>query len=213
MRGKRGERMASDGSKEVRLDLLREVVNIGVGNAITSLAELTGKPFRMEVPDVAVVPYTEIPNLLSIEEPTVGIYAPTTGELTGHGAFAFPWSSAVRLWDMVLGTHPDDPHALDDMHASTMLEIGNIIISAYLNAISDLGGMTCRPEPPLLAVDMAEALLETMVAAAVLDDACALAVNNHIYGRECSSDGHFIFLPSEGSLVRLFAALGVEEAA
>ena len=46
--------------KEVKMDVLKEVGNIGAGNAATALSRLLNKPIDMAVPKVQLLPFEQI---------------------------------------------------------------------------------------------------------------------------------------------------------
>ena len=86
---------------------VREMANVGLGNATTALSNLTGRTFGMDVPDVESLEFEEIPNLIGgSESQAVGIYMPITGDVPGHIVFLMPWHSAQALWRILLGSHP-----------------------------------------------------------------------------------------------------------
>lgn len=196
---------------EMQLDTIREVANIGLGHSMTSLAQMTGHTFRMSVPSIESVPVEKIPTLLPSTDPVVAIYMPVYGALTGHLMFMFAWDSALSLWDMILGQHPQGFSDVDDMYASMMLEVGNIIIGGYLSAISDMTNLTFHAEVPYLAVDTPDVLLASIACEAGPTQTCALALETRI--QDDSTEGHFFYFPSEGGMEQLLNALGVKEAA
>ncbi|MFQ3588290.1 MAG: chemotaxis protein CheC [Fimbriimonadaceae bacterium] len=198
----------------MQLSAVRELANIGLGHAVTSLSEITQRPFNMSVPYAESVALTTIPTMLGGgERLTVGIYMPIDGDIEGHMAFLFPWPSAQALWSMLLGYSPDSVESIGEMEASAMIEVGNIINSSFLNAISDMTGFTLHATPPLLAVDMAACVLESIVNEASMEDHAALAIETDIHDHSGSAGGMFLYIPSLGGLRALFAALGISEAA
>jgi chemotaxis protein CheC len=114
---------------------------------------------------------------------------------------------------MVLGDHPPSPQDIGEMYSSAMLEVGNIIISSYLNAIGTLTNIACVAEPPFLAVDMAYPIMQSVICAAAPDEPAGLALDTEIQDTDYSTEGHFLYLPTPGGIGMLFDALGVREAA
>lgn len=192
-----------------------EMANIGLGHATTALAELTGHVFHMTIPNLDAVPVATISEIIGgPEELCMGVYMPFEGDADGHLAFLFPWASAQRLWRLLLREAPASPDDLQEIHASAMLEIGNILNSSFLNAIGDMTNMILHATPPLVSVEMAAAIAETIVAEAEMNEAIALAVETSIFEDEAGgANGTFLCIPSRVGLRRLFAALGIQEAA
>lgn len=192
---------------------VREMANIGLGHATTALAGLTGRTIEMSVPDAESVPLEELPMLLGTEELSVGVYMPIQGDVDGHVAFVLPWSGARRLWTMLLGAAPDEPEEIDPLHASVLMEVGNVIDGGFLTAISDLTGLNLQATPPQLCIDMGVAVIGAIVCEASATDGAALAVRTTIREAGEAFDGTFLFVPTVGGLRRMFGALGIPEGA
>ncbi|MBL8068604.1 MAG: chemotaxis protein CheC [Armatimonadetes bacterium] len=199
----------------MEMSAVREMANIGLGHATTALATVTGKAFNMEIPKVETVSLEQVPMMIGDpEEVTVGICMPFEGDIEGHTAFLFPWASAQDLWRMLIGTAPESPAEIDELAASAMLEIGNIVSSSFLNAISDMSGQKLHATPPMVSVDIAYTIAATIVAEAELEEAVALALETRLFGMDDSqTTGYFLCVPTVSGLNRLFGALGIPEAA
>ncbi|MEJ5171535.1 MAG: chemotaxis protein CheC [Fimbriimonadales bacterium] len=199
---------------EIQISCLSEMANIGVGHAATAIAQLTSKPFQMSVPTVRSVELEAIPLMVgAVEELTVGIYMPVDGDVPGHMAFLFPWKSAQAFWRLLLGQAPESPDQIGELEASMMLEIGNIMNSSFLNAISEMCGLPIHATPPLLAVEMAAAILQAIVLEATATDSHALSIETKVSCEEEQAEGYFLFIPTLGGLKRLFSSLGLPEVA
>lgn len=198
----------------LRLSAIKELANIGLGHATTAIAELTGKPFNMSVPRAEQVGLEQIPLIIGgREEQTVGIYMAVEGDITGHIAFMFPWSSAVRFWQMLLGYAPRSVDEIGELEASVMLEIGNIVNSSFLNAIADMTDCTLASTPPMVSIEMAAAILQTIVIEATSTEHCALSIETRIVDENEGAEGYFVYIPSERGLADFFTRLGLGEAA
>lgn len=206
---------------ELELSAVREIANIGLGHATTALSELTQKPFQMSVPHADTISLSHAAERLGNNETecSLGIYMPVDGEIGGHMAFLFNWEGAKALWTMLLGFAPEDVNAMGELEASAMTEIGNIINSSFLNAVSELSGFELHATPPMLAVDSSHAILNAVVAEASQKDSVALALDTSIYVNETAAlqtgpaSGLFLFIPTASGLTRLFEKLGIAEAA
>ncbi len=194
--------------------VVREMANIGLGHATTALAGMTGKAFGMSIPDAQAVSLEELPLQLGGDELlTVGIYMPIDGDTGGHIAFITPWSSAQCLWRMFIGYAPDAAEDVDELQASTMMEVGNIITGSFLSAISDMTGLQMHATPPQLMVDMCLTVIEGVVMCASIADHTALSLRTSISDEGNQIEGYFLFIPTVEGLSAVFASLGLAEAA
>lgn len=192
---------------EAKIDILRELANIGVGNATISLSQLLNQErVRMDVPEVNVAPLQDVPELLGgAEKPVGGIYVEAEGELSLIILFVLSLGSAGKLIGALIPGHPGE---LDEMGRSALLEVGNIITGSYLNALSSMTGTTFTPAPPALAVDMAGAILATVLAEARMVDDYLLLLKTFLHTEATQIDGAVLILPDHGSLGKIFRLLG-----
>jgi chemotaxis protein CheC len=142
-----------------QLDALREVANIGAGHAATAFSQMIGQTIMISVPTINVSLLEEVPlQLAGPEEPVAAVLMQMMGDLTGRTLLVFPRRTAARLASMLL-RRPSDAETFSDMEQSAIKEVGNILSSAYMNALSEFMGMMLIPSPPSLAVDMSTAVL------------------------------------------------------
>lgn len=141
------------------LDVLKEIGNIGSGNAATALANMISKRVNMDVPQTRLLEFKDVSNLLGGEEnPVVGIYFEMKGDVVGNIMFILDLKSAKNLTEM-LYSHDTDSDNLTEMDISALSEIGNIISSSYVNSLSELTGLKIKISVPSLSIDMAGAIL------------------------------------------------------
>jgi len=189
------------------LDLLKELANIGVGNATTALSEMMeDEKVDMTVPEVTVVPLKDVSEYLGDPEEEV------------TAVFFTADSSTIRLALLFILTKEQAnlfirkmvPERCDEeIGWSALMELGNVMIGAYLNALAFMTDTTFLPSPPALAVDMAGAVMETVVAETnILDDYLILVKTNLAIESE-SMEGNVVILPEHGSLDSLLQLMGV----
>ncbi|GIV20444.1 MAG: chemotaxis protein CheC [Armatimonadota bacterium] len=188
-------------------DALREIANIGMGKASSALADLIGTTILISVPQAVCVSISDLPNVLrDPEQVTAGIYLQVTGEVAGHATFIFEVGSAHRLAGALLGIQEVN---LDEITASALMEIGNIMLSAYLTAISDFTGLQLLPSPPVMAVDMGCAILSAVIANMQNLDDYAVTIATDIYDPQGLISGTFVFLPEPGGIQRILESIGM----
>lgn len=206
-----------DNLSDIYADVLREVGNIGAGNAMTSLATLTDCKVDMSVPSVGIVPLAEFAQMAGgAEALSVGVYMPVEGDAPGHVAFVLPEEAALRLVDHMLGRSPGETTELGEMECSVMMEAGNILASSHLMAICEMTGLNLMTCLPAIAYDMTAAILSSIAAnlASVADQ--AVTIVTHIMEDDGAEnfgmmEGYFIYIPETESLSIILRALNMIE--
>ena len=182
---------------DTQRDALKEVSNIGMGHAATALSQMVGRQIDIHVPQVMLLPLAEVPEHLGGAETLMaGIFLAIEGETSGSILLLFPGESACHLCSVLLGEELD---SLESEHAvSTLKEVGNILSSAYLNALGSLVGKTLLPSIPGFAYDMAGALVDALLINLGRTGDLALMVETEFggsLGNARKVQGHFFLIP------------------
>ncbi|MDT8901316.1 chemotaxis protein CheC [Selenomonadales bacterium 4137-cl] len=197
----------------LELDALKEVGNVGAGNAATALSQIINRKIDMTVPQVAILPLGEVPDVVGGPEIMVaGVFLRVFGPAPSSILFLLPRDSAFLLVDMLMGRERGLTDHLDSMDESALLEIGNILAGAYLNALSFFTKFTLLPSIPALAIDMAGAILSVILSqlGQMGDHALVIETEFSTEG-DGGVKGHFFLIPDPGSLGTILAAIGVKE--
>ena len=199
--------------KALQLDALREVANIGAGHAATALSQMIGGTIMISVPTINVSRLEEVPPQISApEEPVAAVLMHMLGDLTGRTLLVFPKPTAARLAELML-RRPKGSAAeeLGEMEQSAIKEAGNILSSAYMNALSDFMGMMLLPSPPSLAIDMSTAVLTTAYLQFGTDRDYVFCVESEFYMTDVEERlrGFFLLLPDPASLQAILRAVRV----
>jgi len=197
--------------KELQLDALREVANIGAGHAATALSQLIGETIMISVPTISVARLEEVPpHITTPDEPVAAVLMHMLGDLTGRTLLVFPRRTALRLAELLLHRR-DDAEEFTDMQQSAIKEAGNILSSAYMNALSDFMGMMLIPSPPSLAVDMSSAVLTTAHLQFGTDKDFVFCVESELLMDNLDEHlrGYFLLLPDSASLYAILRAVRV----
>ncbi len=193
---------------EEYFDVLREIGNVGASNASAALAQLLGRRVEVHVPKVKLLDFQEIGKAIGGEEQIMtGIYLRVEGQINGSMLLLLKKQAAARVAGILLGNPDRDPKAeLTEIECSALSEVGNIVTSAYLNAISTLTGLKTLPSVPSLCVDMAGAILS--VPAIEFGMMCdkLLLIENRFSG---TTDGYLVLVPDIDSYDRMLEALGM----
>ncbi|MDQ7096218.1 chemotaxis protein CheC [Desulfosporosinus sp. PR] len=194
---------------QFQLDALREIGNIGSGHAATALSTLLQRRIDMSVPEVWAVPFESVsPIIGQLDSPQVTIYVKVEGTAPGKAVFFFPVESAEIVVQALFGT--DEPMDLftNEMAQSALKEVGNILVSSFLIALSQFSGIPLQPSVPAIAVDMIGASLDAILLEEGLLDDTILFIDTQLSGIP-KIEGQFIFLPDDGSLKKLLGAMGL----
>jgi chemotaxis protein CheC len=198
--------------KALQLDALREVANIGAGHAATALSQMIGGTIMISVPTINVSRLEEVPPQVSApEEPVAAVLMHMLGDLTGRTLLVFPKPTAVRLAELMLHRPGGSSSELGEMEQSAIKEAGNILSSAYMNALSDFMGMMLLPSPPSLAIDMSTAVLTTAYLQFGTDRDYVFCVESEFYMTDVEEKlrGFFLLLPDPASLQAILRAVRV----
>ncbi len=191
-------------------DVLKEIGNIGAGNAMTALSQMLQCKIDMRVPQVKLLNFQEVGALMGGEEQIMAcVMLSVEGDITGNMMFMIETSSARRLINKVMMGYAQPGEAeFSEMELSAMKEVGNIITGAYLNSIASLTNLKIYPSPPALTIDMAGAILSVpAIEFGALGDKLLLIQSQ--FFDEARIDGYFILIPDLDSYARILGSLGL----
>lgn len=189
-------------------DVLKEIGNIGAGNATTALAQMLNCKVDMSVPQVKLLEFKDVATLMGGEEQLMaGIYLGVEGDITGSIMFLLEKDSARHLVGKLMGM-PIEGEDFSEMEVSALQEVGNIITGSYLNSLSMMTNLMILPSIPSLAIDMAGAILSVpAIEFGVLGDNILLIQTQ--FFDEIQLDGYFILIPDLESYEKILTSLGI----
>ena len=196
--------------KALQLDALREVANIGAGHAATALSQMTNRTIMIQVPEVNVRPLEEVAELFGApDEVIASVLMHMMGDLTGRTMILFPEGSARLLCDILFRRESGTTGEFGPMEQSGLKEVGNILVSAYMTALSDFMGMMLVPSVPSLVIDQSGAILTTTYLNFGHDRDYVFCVETafQVAGSPDALRGHFLLLPDMPSLRAIFDAI------
>ncbi len=153
-----------------QVDALQELGNIGAAHAATTLSTMLSANVSMSVPEIRVIDIAEIYTYVGDEIAALVLFQ-VNGEVK-HGGYLLlyiPKSSVIRLTNAMLGL-TDMDRELDEMDRSALLEVGNIMVSAFLDGTAELLNIIMLPSPPQLIIDMPHAAIESIIASQESED-------------------------------------------
>lgn len=194
----------------VQLDVLREIGNIGAGNAITALAKMLNKKIDMDVPKVKVLEFHEVNSILGgAEILVIGILLRVTGDLTGGILFILDFKAARILVNILMGNPSELENDFTEIELSALKEIGNILTGSYLSALSTLTNLNIMPSVPDIAIDMAGAILSVPAIEFGKVGDSVLYIETEFSEGSAKVVGDFFLVPDVESYDTLLKALGV----
>ncbi len=189
-------------------DVLKELGNIGAGNATTALSQMMQCKVDMSVPQVKLMEFKELGQLMGGEEIIMaGIYLAIEGDVAGSIMFLLEKQAARHLVNKLMGTSIEGEE-FSEMEYSALKEVGNIITAAYLNSLASLTNLKLQPSVPDLTVDMAGAILSVpAIEFGTLGDKMLLIQTQ--FFDDMVLDGYFILVPNLDSYGKILSALGL----
>jgi chemotaxis protein CheC len=189
-------------------DVLKEIGNIGAGNATTALAQLMQCKVDMSVPQVRLLEFKEVGEMMGGEELVMaGIYLGIEGDITGSIMFLLEKQASRHLVSKMMGMELEGEE-FSEMELSALMEVGNIITGAYLNSLSGLTNLVIYPSVPSVCVDMAGAILSVpAIQFGELGDKMLLIQTQ--FSDDMVLDGYFILIPDLESYGKILSALGL----
>ena len=199
-----------------QLDVFREIGNIGSSSAATALSKIVEKRVTLSLPCVQILKFNEITKIVGGEETLVlGILQPMQGDLTGNILFLIGLQQAHDLASLLLRRmlnyeqRQTEPGAFSEMEMSALREIGNIMISSYLSAISTMTNLKIIPKVPEMALDMAAAILSVLTIEFGKVGDSVLYISSEFAQDNIKVGGDFFLVPDIESYSILLNALGV----
>ncbi len=206
--------MTADNDLEtLRRDGLREVATIGAGHAATALSQLTDRRIMISVPQVRRIQYAEVPEMLAgFGEHVAVVIMRMLGDLTGRSLLVFGEQDAVRLCDLILRREPGPPRALGEMEQSGLKEVGNIVCSAYLTALSNFMGMMLLPSVPTLTMGATRTAIGSAVDPSEEGGDMVFCVDTAFRadGSEAPLTGAFLLMPDQASIQAILEAIRLD---
>ncbi len=130
-------------------DVLSELVNIGVGQASSTLNEMIGHHIRLKVPCVRMIYENELSEHIG-DADALGmlssVYMGFQGDFDGRAMLVFPQKSANILVSSLLGEGSDE--GMNELKSGTLVEVGNILINGVMGSMANMLGASLRYTVP-----------------------------------------------------------------
>ena len=201
-----------DELNSLELDTLREIGSVGTGNAATALSQMLRREVRITLPEVRIMEYNEaIEWIGGPEEITAGVLVKLSGQLTGIMLSVQPLEFVNIVLESTIGKTVEDYSQLTDMEHSALVEVGNIMISTFINALSGLAGMDVSLTVPAFTVDMQGAILAVPMAEYGGQSDYIMTIGGDFISEDKQGPCHLLMSPDIRSLNALLRKLGVSD--
>lgn len=194
---------------DIHFDVLREIGNIGAGNAVTSLSKMLDKKVDMHVPKVTLVDFKTLSDFIGgPENIIIGILVNLSGDVNGIMMFLVEHKSARKLIE-ILFNDSNSGDEFSEIELSALQEVGNILSSAYLGSLATLINKSIYPSVPFLAIDMAGAILSVPAIEFGKVSDKVLLIESVFEAEEKDVSGFFVLVPDPPSFQTILTSLGV----
>jgi len=154
-----------DELSSLEIDTLREIGSIGTGNAATALSQMLQRRVQITLPEVRIMGYNEAIEWIGGPEAiTAGVLVKISGQMNGVMLSIQSLEFVNLVLDSMLDEKITDYEELKELERSALIEIGNIMISTFINALSGLADINLELTVPSLTVDMQGAILAVPMA-------------------------------------------------
>ena len=196
---------------EMHFDVLREIGNIGSGNAASALSAMLNTKVDMNIPTVKILDVEELAETVGgPETQVVGILFTLHEDFEGMMMFLTQKQFAHLVLNVLMDRHFDSFEELGEMDISAIKEVGNIMVSAYMGAISQMTNFKIALSPPSIAIDMAGALLNVPAVEIEKYGDKALFIQDGFIGGDNQVTSFLIMIPETGYLKKLFQVFGMD---
>ena len=194
---------------EIELDGLKEIVNVGGGNAATSISQMINSRVDMDVPEVEVMAYDELYQKIIADDVEMhAVLSKIVGDIDGALLFVIADESGQKIAKMMLGS---DDNPSNEIIASAVSELTNILFNSFLRAIGDMLQIQLIASLPISRYDFFGAIISSAYMAFDHYDEQILVIHNEFTYNNENLDASLFLIPGEGVLDKIFKALGIWE--
>ncbi|BCG45877.1 Chemotaxis protein CheC -- inhibitor of MCP methylation [Citrifermentans bremense] len=197
--------MPNPALQQAELAALTEVCKIGMEHAATALSQLMGKGVSIEVPRLKFVDNAKFAGLIEGQEVTA-LHLQILGNVRGSILILLPHKNALRVVELLLGTAPKPGAPLSELERATLMEVGNILASACLNALGNTLKMTLLPSVPTLMSGSGEALFARIKEQGGESESIVM-IDTMFSVSDAFCGGSIFLVPATSSLEAMLAAL------
>ncbi len=184
-----------------QMEVLQEVSLSGIDHAVCALSKLVKMSISPREHRILGLDDAEVRAFLKEARlAAIGINLRIMGDVEGDILIVFTRENAAQLVDSLLSQDRSAGAVFSEMEISALKEVGNILASAYLNALGERLKMTLIPSVPELALDTGGGAADLFPAEPGKPGDPALMIETEFSEDGDSFKGHFLLLPDRGTL-------------
>jgi chemotaxis protein CheY-P-specific phosphatase CheC len=201
-----------DGSDDAipvaKLDAFNEMIQQGTATAAANVEELTGIRTESDVTHISFSPIEDVPKQVD-DRCCVGTAAELEGHLSGYCLVLFDEPSAMTAVSALMGSEPDDD-GFTDLHDSAIEELGNIMMSGFIDGWANVLETTIDHSPPQVVHDMGRAIVESLAAQVGVAQTHSFVIEARTRTPDVEFASQIHVLPDESELEGALAALDLD---
>lgn len=204
---------------DAQQDTLKEIGNIGTGNAVTALSRLIKKKIDVTLTDVGIISLEDLPGQFGgPTEKVCGIFCHIEKPSQATILNIFEMKPLMSLIADLAGDKSKiDPAKvktkkdLDDFAISTITEMGNIMAGHYASALADLLETKLMIDVPEFTMSEAGEIGEFLQHELKAVAEFFIMIKTSIKISDLKLKGMFFFIPDISTLSKFFKRLGIEQ--
>jgi len=194
----------------IQSDALREIGSIGAGHAATALSQLVDKQVELTSPELAIIPFGEVPEVFGGPEQLVGaVYSRLLGDIAGGILFMAPRDSSLALMDQMHSRPIGTSKSFGHDEEALFTHVASILGASFIAAVARMTDLNVLPSTPSFVLDMAGAILEVATIDVGMKATSALMIRTSFWEKETTIDVALFFLPDPDSLETILGRLGI----
>lgn len=202
--------MRPEALTDMQLDAIRELGSVGAGHAATALSQILGHSVDISVPEVKLVPVSEVPMVFGGPEKLVGaVFCRLLGDIEGGMLFIAPREALLALVDMLRSRPPGSTKTLGAEEEGLATHAASLLISAYLAAMGRMADLNTLPSQPAFAYDMMGAVLEVATSEIGMKVDTAILVLARFIDENAAVDAALFYMPDPDSLDIVLGKMGL----
>ena len=193
---------------DLELDGLKEIMNIGGGNAATSISQMVNSKIDMKVPSVEILSYGDLYKRVIADDVEVhAILSRFVGDFEGALLFVLSDDAADKLAGLMMGS--DVEGVSREIKASAVSELTNIVANSFLRAIGTMLNIQLIASLPATSYDYFGAVISSAYTALDQYDEQVMVIRNEFLYMDDKLDASLFLIPEVGMLDRMFKSLGI----
>ncbi|MDD7178572.1 MAG: chemotaxis protein CheC [Lachnospiraceae bacterium] len=194
----------------MHLDVLREIGNIGSGNAATSLSSMLNTTVEIEVPTISLINYENVSQYLGGKDrEVIGLALGLEADIEGVMLHVVQPKFAARIVNAFYPKEIQGLNDINDMDLSAVKETSNITTAAYVNSLAAMTNTFINITPPIEYLDTVENVLKH---ASDRFDAIGnqvIYIDENLFLGDTQVNSSMILILQMDSLKTLFDKLGI----